>query len=269
MKYQKELHTALTAARKGGRYVKANWGAASINNFKGSYKDYATKQDIQSNQIIVDIIKKSFPDDYILSEELCPGFEDHDRMWIVDPIDGTRNFAHGIPNFCVSIALWEGGKIRVGAVYAPCLNNELFHAVHGQGAFLNGKRLPRLRPRVALKSSIVATGFFYHNGKELTFSMKHFPLILNKATDMIRSGSAALDLCNVAAGRLGAYYESGIKPWDVAAGCLMITEQKGLYTDYAGNSLDIFRGRTNGFAIEILAAKNRRIHGEIVDILTS
>jgi len=269
MEFDKELKTAIEAAKKAGSYLKSNRDEVVIKKSKGESHNYATVQDLEADKIIVGTIKKSFPDDAILSEESESGLKHKTRMWIIDPIDGTRNFANGFSYFCVSIAFCQEGEIKVGVIYAPCYNDELFHAVKGRGAFLNDKPLKTVNPGQELESTIIAGGFGYFRGRELKEPLKKYEEMLNQCSDVLRLGSAALDLCNVAAGRLGSYYGSGLKPWDLAAGMLILQEQKGVCSDYKGKELDLFRKVDGKYFIEVTGSKNAGIHSEIISILKS
>lgn len=264
---EKELKTAIEAARKAGEYLRSNRDDIIIKKEKEGTHNYATKQDLESDRIIIDTIRKAFPDDFILSEESTKEFVEHDRMWIIDPIDGTRNFANGLQYFSVSIAFYQNGESKVGVVYAPCYNDELFHAVKGEGAFLNESPLKMFNKDQAIGGSLVATGFHYFKGDELKKPVIDFEKTMNAAADVLRFGSAALDLCNIAAGRLGAYYEEGLKPWDIAAGKLILEEQGGRCTHYDGSKLDIFRKKGDVFYVDLLSTKNETIHSELKTIL--
>ncbi len=269
MGYEKEIKTALEAARAAGRYLLENQGKIVIKKQRENIKDYSTEQDLGSDKIISGIIKREFPNDMILSEEGEQETKLPSRMWIIDPLDGTRNYANGLPYYCVSIALFQDGETKVGVVYAPAYNDELFYAVKGGGAFLNDKPLTLFNPDQILSSSLVATGFAYFRGKELTPRLGLYGKVLDKCSDIVRYGAAALDLCHVAAGRLGAYYESGIKPWDVAAGMLILQEQNCLVTDYDGSQVDIFRKKDKLFSVTILVSKNGGVHSEMISIIDS
>lgn len=262
-----ELDVALEAARAAGRYLAGAQANVQVETFKEGTHNYATAQDVEAERIILQAIGRHFPDDAVLAEESLPHGASTERLWVVDPLDGTRNYANGLPFFSVSIAFCHDYVPQVGVVYAPCLNDELFHAVRGLGACLNGRPLHMLRPDADLASSIVATGFAYHRGEGLKKAMAQYEQMMNHATDVNRYGSAALDLSYVAAGRLGAYYEAGLKPWDVAAGALIVEEAGGLCTNHAGAPLEIFRRAEGHFAIDLLAAKNHTIADAMRPIL--
>jgi myo-inositol-1(or 4)-monophosphatase len=264
-----ELQVALDAARTAGRYLRNSIHEVRIEAFKSAGHDYATAQDVESERIVVDMIRRHFRDDAILAEESCPDAGSAERLWIVDPLDGTRNYANRLPFFSVSIAFCRHNVPQVAVVYAPCLNDELFHAVRGGGACLNGRPLRPVNPEAELAASIVGTGFAYRRGAALKRDIACYERMLNRATDVTRYGSAALDICYVAAGRLAAYYEAGLKPWDVAAGTLIVAEAGGVCTDYAGNEIDILHETDERFAVDLLAAKNKGIARDVLATVQS
>jgi myo-inositol-1(or 4)-monophosphatase len=267
--WNEELQVALEAARAAGRYLRDSVDDVRIEAFKEGTYNYATVQDVESERIVVDIIGKTFGGDAILAEESFPDVASAERLWIVDPLDGTRNYANRLPFFSVSIAFCRYHVPQVGVVYAPCLNDELFHAVRGSGACLNGAPLSGVNPGADLASSIVGTGFGYRRGAALARDLARYERMLNRATDVMRYGSAALDLCYVAAGRLGAYYEAGLKPWDVAAGVLLVEEAGGTCTDYDGKRLDILARSDGHFAVNLLAAGNETITQAMLPLVQS
>lgn len=263
----RELEVALDAAAEAGRYLRDSRDDVRIETFKEGTHNYATVQDMEAERIILDAIRRHFGDDAILAEESLPEAASAERLWIVDPLDGTRNYANGLPYFSVSIAFCRDNVPQAGVVYAPCLNDELFHAVRGRGACLNGAPLLMANPNAKLAASIVATGFAYRRGAALKSEIAQFERALNQATDVARYGSAALDMCYVAAGRLGAYYEAGLKPWDIAAGSLIVAEAGAICSDHAADKLDILRKDNAQFTVNVLCSKNLDIAHAILHIL--
>lgn len=264
MPYEKELSLAVECAKKAGEYLTSHQKKVAIQSIKENTSNYVTKQDLRSDAIITEMIHQVFPNDEILSEERTHIPKDMNRAWIIDPLDGTRNYTHNLPYFSVSVALYERGQAKVGVVYAPAYNGELYAAVKGCGATLNNQPLTMISPEQDLKSSIVATGFAYFKGKDLAKALKGYEKILNECTDIVRFGSAALDVCQVAAGRLGAYYERGLKPWDVAAALLILGEAEGCASDYGGRTVDIFHRHEGKFSVEIVAAKNTSLQAQLI-----
>lgn len=264
MPYEKELSLAAECAKKAGEYLLSHQKKVAISSFKGNASNYVTTQDLHSDAIITEMIHQAFPNDEILSEEGTHIPTDTKRLWVIDPLDGTRNYTHNLPYFSVSVALYEKGNAKVGVVYAPAYNGELYAAVRGGGATLNNQPLTMISPEQDLKSSVIATGFSYFKGNDLTQALKGYESILNECTDIVRFGSAALDICQVAAGRLGAYYERGLKPWDIAAALLILGEAGGCASDYGGRAMDIFHQREGKFSIEIVAAKNTSLQAQLI-----
>lgn len=192
-------------------------------------------------------IRKRFPDSTIITEESGEFHASNDLVWFLDPLDGTTNFAHGFPWFCVSIGLWRKGKPFAGAIYQP-LSNELYLAEHGRGATLNGKRIAVSREK-NLEDALLGTGFYYYRGKALRQEIATFQRLSQAARAIRRPGSAALDLAFVASGRYDGFWERGLSSWDVAAGIVLVQEAGGKITDYDGRPAEPF-GRecvaTNG-----------------------
>lgn len=228
------LNIAVRAARSAGKVI-----VRAIEQFdkveietKGA-NDFVTSVDKDAENTIVEIIRKSYPDHTIIGEEcgLLQG-KDDDYQWIIDPLDGTNNFVKGIPHYAVSIALKVKGKIDQAVVYDP-IRGELFSASRGKGAQLNGFRI-RVNQHRELAGTILATGFPFKHKQHTNAYMEMFKVLFGKTADMRRTGSAALDLAYVAAGRIDGFFEIGLKPWDTAAGELLVIEAGGLVTDFVG-----------------------------------
>ncbi|RKS85135.1 myo-inositol-1(or 4)-monophosphatase [Orbus hercynius] len=230
------LNIAIRAARKAGNVIiKSYENPASVKvNTKGE-NDFATNVDRAAESLIIETIKKAYPDHTIIAEEsgLTKG-SDNDTQWIIDPIDGTTNFIKGIPHCSVSIAVRIKGKTEAAVVYDP-MANELFTASRGQGAQLNGYRI-RANNTKDLEGSVLAIAFPY---KAKQYSDSYFNVLqklFTKCADFRRTGSAALDLSYVAAGRFDGFFEIGLKPWDIAAGELILREAGGIMTDFVGGN---------------------------------
>ncbi|WP_371372923.1 inositol-1-monophosphatase [Thalassotalea aquiviva] len=228
------LNIAIRAARSAGNVISRafeNLDKVELEA-KGS-NDFVTNIDRQAEQIIIDTIRKSYPDHSIVSEE-CGELagENADFQWIIDPLDGTANFVKGIPHFAVSIALKYKGKLDQAVVYDP-IRGELYTASRGKGAQLNNVRI-RVSNNKELAGTILATGF-PHKAKHHTEAyLNMFGALFGKSADIRRAGAAALDLAYVAAGRVDGFWELGLKPWDTAAGELLVIEAGGLVTDFVG-----------------------------------
>ncbi len=223
-------------------------------------KDLVTKADYMSEKYIVDAVKKHFPGHCILSEEGgdC-GIKPSQYRWVIDPLDGTTNYAHGYPFYCVSIALTRQNKILAGVIYAPVLKT-MFHASEGHGAYLNKTRL-KVSSVKKIETAFLSTGFNpYEKGRNLPV----FSSILPKVQAIRRAGSAALDLAYTAAGSFDGYWEYAINIWDVAAGILLVTEAGGKISDLHGKALNM---QKNGH-LNILAT-NGKIHSGMVRAINS
>ncbi len=197
--------------------------------------DIVTNADMSSEKAIITEIKRRFPDHDILAEETADKTKGSQSLWIIDPLDGTVNFAHGYPHFAISIAFLEKGIIQAGVVCDP-LKKETYLAIKGMGAFLNGSPIVVSRASV-LNRSIVGTGFPYDKAFSSENNLTEFSRVLLKVQGMRRLGSAALDLAYVACGRLDGFWELKLKPWDIAAGILLVEEAGGLVTDRHGETM--------------------------------
>ena len=227
---------AIQVARKAGAVLKKKMGSKRTIGFKGSI-NLVTEMDLLSEKIIVDEIERRFPDHAVLAEER-PAPEKLSRfLWIIDPLDGTTNYAHGYPIFSVSIALAREGEIVLGVVYDPT-RDELFTAERGKGARLNGRKI-QVSSESNLSRSLLATGFPYDLRETKVNNFDHFRNFALRAQGLRRGGSAALDLCYVAAGRFDGFWEMKLGPWDIAAGSLMVAEAGGQITDFLGRPLNL------------------------------
>ena len=230
------------------------------NHTKIEYKgkiDLITKTDIESEKFIKNRISKNFPEDNILSEESEATHKDSSRLWIIDPLDGTTNFTHKYPFFAVSIALEMESKIKFGVVYNPIFN-EMFWAENGKGSFLNGKKI-HVSKTNKISQSLLATGFPYDRWEKGDFYIREFLAFMKKCQGVRRAGAAAIDLCYVACGRLDGFYERKLKPWDIAAGSLIITEAGGKITNYENQKWH--------YSNATILSSNKKIHSQMYKIL--
>lgn len=228
------LNIAIRAARSAGNIIiRSLQHVEHLEITTKGRNDFVSDVDRLAEQEIINIIKKAYPDHAILAEE-SGAKEGSETVWVIDPLDGTANFLHGYPHYCVSIGILVKGRIEHGVIYDP-LRDELFTATRGAGAKLNDRRL-RVNKRKILSGSLIATGFpfKYH---------QHFPAFVNmmadvfpEVADLRRGGSAALDLAYVAAGRVDGYWEIGLQKWDMAAGILLVEEAGGVVTDFKGDN---------------------------------
>jgi myo-inositol-1(or 4)-monophosphatase len=229
------LNIAIQAARKAGNIIiRAVDRLETVKISAKAQNDFVTDIDHQSEKTIIEIIKKSYPSHSILAEEKGFTQGDEDYLWIIDPLDGTTNFIHGLPHFAVSIAVQYKDKIEHAVIYDP-IRQELFTASRGQGAKLNQYRM-RVSPCITLTNALLGTGFPYKNIDHLDKYLKEFSGFTRKASGIRRAGAAVLDLAYVAAGRLDGFWEYGLSKWDVAAGSLLITESGGLITEPDGGT---------------------------------
>jgi myo-inositol-1(or 4)-monophosphatase len=250
------IAVAREAAMKAGKILRANIGGTRQITYKGDI-NLVTEMDMRSEREVVRTLLAAFPQHGIVAEEETDIRNDSGFTWIIDPLDGTTNYAHGYPCFSVSVALEQEGTIMAGVVYDP-MREELFSAQKGQGAFLNGEKIS-VSAIDTLMKSLLATGFPYDRKVSVMNNMNYFHDLLMASQEVRRDGSAALDLCSVASGRFDGFWELKLKPWDVAAGSLIVTEAGGMVTDLSGKKFNLH-------AEEILAS-NGRIHRQMVEIL--
>ena len=203
------------------------------------HNDFVTEIDQQAEREIIKIIHESYPEHAILGEE-SGASGTNDYTWIIDPIDGTTNFLHGHPHFCISIGIKYKDRLEHGLIYDP-LRQELFTATFGSGAFLNNRRI-RVAQQKQLAGTLIAVGLGHKKDKNLDDYLKMLASVLPQAAGVRRSGSAALDLAYVACGRLDGIYGLGLAPWDIAGGALIIQEAGGIVTDFAGNNSYLTNG---------------------------
>ncbi len=257
MDIEKVKGVALEAAREAGRLLRENLGRANAVEFKGEI-DLVTEMDRKAEELIVGRLASAFPDHSIIAEEREGVERASPYRWIVDPLDGTTNYAHGYPVFCVSIAFEAEGQVILGVVYNPVLE-ETFLAEKGRGATLNGRPI-HVSGTERLERSLLATGFPYDIRRTRDNNLNHFCNFALKAQAIRRAGSAALDLCYVGCGRFDGYWELRLKPWDVAAGSLIVKEAGGMVTTFDGGPFTIYSDN--------IVASNGRIHREMIQVLS-
>lgn len=226
------INVVVKAARRAGDLILRHVGRVeSLSVFEKSKQDYASEVDAQAEAEIIRELKRAFPDHAFLAEE--SGQTGKSRYtWVIDPLDGTSNFLHGIPHFCVSIALLDNQEPVLGVIYDP-LRNEIYSATKGSGAVLNDKRI-RVSQRNDLSGAMLITGFAPRQRSKIGAQLEAVRELMRDAEDVRRTGSAALDLAWVAAGRCDAYFEAGVQPWDIAAGVLLVREAGGRVSDFKG-----------------------------------
>ncbi len=254
----KLLSLAVESAKEAGACLRERFGNRHEIIMKQEI-DPVTEADLEAEKLIIGKIKSAFPDHSILSEEAGEYKGKGDICWIIDPLDGTTNYSHNFPFFSVSVAVEIKGEVAAGTVYDPLLN-ELFTAKKNCGAFLNGERIS-VSTIDDLNKSLLATGFPYDIRESRENNLAHFENFIMKVQAVRRAGSAALDLCYVACGRLDGFWELKLKPWDTAAAVLIIEESGGKVTKFNGKDYGIYDK-------EILAS-NKLIHNDMSQILSS
>lgn len=229
---QPEINIAEKAAFKaGGVLLRLQKQVHSLHVIKKKENDFVSIADKAAEEAIIDVISTAHPEHSVLGEESgLIGNKDSDHTWIVDPLDGTTNFLHGIPHYCVSIALEIKGVIQHALIHDP-IRDETFYASKGHGAYLNDMRL-RIDQKTQLKGALIATGFPFKKREVFNRYMLQFKSIFKSASDIRRAGSAALDLAYVAAGRVDGFWEMGLEKWDMAAGALIVEEAGGSTVDF-------------------------------------
>jgi myo-inositol-1(or 4)-monophosphatase len=227
------LNIAVRAARKAGSVInRASLDGSGLEVRAKRQNDFVTRVDTAAEEAIIDVVKKAYPDHAILAEESGAADGAAEYQWIIDPLDGTTNFIHGFPQYCVSVAIRHRGALAHGVVYDPN-RNELFTASKGRGAFLNDRRI-RVSKCLRLGDALVGTGFPFREVTRIDRYTGQLKNIMEKSAGVRRAGAAALDLAYVACGRLDAFWELGLSPWDMAAGALLIQEAGGLVGDLRG-----------------------------------
>lgn len=253
----KLLNIAMYSAKVAGNIINKRINTDKQVSYKGIV-DLVTDVDKLCEGKIVKIISKNFPTHSILAEESAGIHKNSNYKWIVDPIDGTTNFFHSYPFVSVSIGVEYRGEVVIGVVYDP-IKKEMFHAVKGKGAFVNSKRLHVSDVRI-IEQSLLSTGFPYDIRNSNENNIDNWIKFIRRAQAIRRDGSAALDLCYVAAGRFDGFWEIKLKPWDVAAGSLIVKEAGGRVTDFNGNPYSIYTNR--------IVVSNAHIHKILLDVLS-
>jgi myo-inositol-1(or 4)-monophosphatase len=253
------LQVAIEAATNAGKFLKQNIGKfKSIQQKDGQDRNLVTEIDKKSEELIIKIISSHYPSHDILAEESGNDKgKPSEYRWIIDPLDGTTNFTHGLPIFCVSIGVEYKGEMIAGVIYDPN-TDELFTSEKGSGAFLNGKRI-HVSQVDNIGRSILVTGFPYNIIENPDHAVEHFVNFLMKAQAVRRLGSAALDLAYLASGRFDGFWEVALQPWDMAAGVLILHEAGGVITNFSGAKFNLYEKQ--------LLASNGTIHNQMLDVI--
>ncbi|HMN21156.1 MAG TPA: inositol monophosphatase family protein [Ottowia sp.] len=255
------LNVAVRAARAAGAII--NRAALDVEAVRISQKqvnDFVTEVDQASETAIIDTLLAAYPSHGIHAEESgrTRGNPNSDHVWIIDPLDGTTNFIHGFPVYCISIALAVRGRVEQAVIYDPA-RNDLFTATRGRGAFMNDRRM-RVSKRTRLRESLISTGFPFRRGDDFDGYLRMMGDMMRRTAGLRRPGAAALDLAYVAAGFTDGYFETGLKPWDVAAGSLLVTEAGGLIGNFTGETGDLLEQGEH-------VAANPRLYAQLVAVL--
>ena len=251
--------TLINAVKAGAAELSRFFNKSFVVSNKEGINNLVTEADHASEKAILDVIKKEFPGHYILSEEAGEIIQDSSYKWIIDPIDGTVNFAHSIPLCCVSIAVEYNGEIVLGSVYNPIMN-ELFFAEKGKGSTLNDKQI-RVSKKQNVVNACLVTGFPYTYLDVPNGPLQIFEKLIRKGIPVRRLGSAATDLCWVAAGRFDGFYEHKLQAWDSAGGYLIVEEAGGKVTDFKGNKFSPYQPH--------ILATNGDIHDEMLAVINN
>lgn len=267
MNLQLALDVAVSTAKEAGEVIRHGLTQPKSISQKTSAIDLTTQFDQMAETVILQRLRRAFPEHHLVSEEsgqreLPPGLENSPYTWYIDPIDGTNNFTHGYPFVCVSLALYQEGRPLLGVVYDP-LHDECFYAQAGEGAFLTAAGVTanlRVSQAEELTSSLLATGFPYDRHHSEHDNLQQWGAFMKRAQGLRRSGSAALDLAYVAAGRLDGFWEFRLNSWDVAAGSILVREAGGTVSDIGGSALQLSPSVS-------LIASNGRIHQAMLGVL--
>jgi myo-inositol-1(or 4)-monophosphatase len=252
------LSLAIEAARHAGFFLKENISNITTIEEKSTEINLVTDIDKRSEKMIIEMIKDRFPDHEIIAEESGATTGSSDYRWIIDPLDGTTNYTHGLPLFCVSIGVEYKSELIAGAIYDP-MRDELYSAEKGSGAFLNGKQI-HVSSEARLIRSLLITGFPYNIQENPNHALEHFNNFTYEAQGIRRLGSAAIDMAYVACGRADGFWEVQLHPWDMAAAIVLIREAGGQVTDFSGKPMDVYTPN--------IVASNGKVHAELLRVLS-
>lgn len=253
------LTIAVKAAREAGRIInRASQDVGALKIQSKTFNDFVSEVDRSAEQAIIDTIREAYPTHGFFGEETGKSNQQSDDIWIIDPLDGTTNFLHNFPQYCVSIALQQKGVLTQAVIYDP-VRNDLFTATKGRGAFLNDKRI-RVTNRTKLQASLISTGFPFRDFTHLDTYLAMLKDMIKNTTGIRRPGSAALDLAYVAAGFTDGFFEINLSTWDIAAGGLLVQEAGGMVGDFEGNESWLTTGN--------IVAANAKVFSQMLQILS-
>lgn len=253
------LTIAVKAAREAGRIInRASQDVGALKIQSKTFNDFVSEVDRSAEQAIIDTIRDAYPTHGFFGEETGKSNQQSDDIWIIDPLDGTTNFLHNFPQYCVSIALQQKGVLTQAVIYDP-VRNDLFTATKGRGAFLNDKRI-RVTNRTKLQASLISTGFPFRDFTHLDTYLAMLKDMIKNTTGIRRPGSAALDLAYVAAGFTDGFFEINLSTWDIAAGGLLVQEAGGMVGDFEGNESWLTTGN--------IVAANAKVFSQMLQVLS-
>jgi myo-inositol-1(or 4)-monophosphatase len=251
------IQDVINIAKEAGEIVRKGFGKKLKIEYKSNETNLVTEIDKASEKLITDFIKENYPEHDILAEESGENKKGSEYLWVVDPLDGTTNFAHGLPIFSVSIGLQKNGKTILGVVY-DVMQDVAYFAEAGKGAYANYERI-KVNLNDKINHSVLVTGFPYNISENPENALEKFSALTRKARAIRRLGSAAIDLCYVAKGIFDGFWEVYLHPWDICAGKLIVEEAGGIVTDFKGNKIDIYSKR--------ILASNEKIHSHLLEII--
>jgi len=251
------VNKTIEIAKEAGQIIKKGFGENIAIEFKTDEANLVTNIDKAAERIIIDFIRKEYPDHSIIAEESGENKTNSEYTWIIDPLDGTTNFAHKLPIFAVSIGIQKGNETVIGVIY-DVMRDVVYFAEKGSGSFENGKKLSVSNNSI-LSHSVLVTGFAYDRSDEYNEAIKLFGSFLQKTRAVRRLGSAALDLCYVASGVFDGFWEANLSPWDVCAGMLLVEEADGKVTDFSNNSINVYSKQ--------YLATNGKVHDSMIKIM--
>jgi myo-inositol-1(or 4)-monophosphatase len=265
--YDLELKVAIGLARDVGKtLLRMRGDVQHVVKEQDGFPDLASTADAAAEHIVLSGLRNQFPGDAILSEESLPDQHKAPRLWIVDPLDGTRNYVHGLDFFGVSIALAVDNTIQVGVTYFPVFDS-MHYAVRGKGYFVNDKPARLHNPNSNLKASIVSLRFPHkRTGVILDEAFDLYKRILISCSDLQRCSCSVYDVCGVATGKYGAYVATDIRPWDIASGALFVEEQGGYITNFQGERVDLFNQDGSAGHVQLVATKSKEIRDQLIKI---
>jgi myo-inositol-1(or 4)-monophosphatase len=252
------INDVIQISKDAGEIIREGFGKNFLVETKGSLTNLVTEIDKNSEKTVIDFIRKKYPTHSIIAEESGEQSHSSDYTWIIDPLDGTTNFAHGLPIFSVSIGIQKEDELICGVVY-DVMRDALYSCEKGSGAFCNGRKLT-VSTNDDLRKSVLVTGFPYNISENPDHALEHFTSFIKESRAVRRLGSAAIDLCYVAEGVFDGFWEVSLNSWDMAAGVLLVNEAGGVVTDFIGNKINIYEKK--------LLASNGKVHNRMLEILT-